>query len=223
MLKKCFLSPFFMPLFFILCWGGFAGVIYKYHASDILLFTKEGGFVEDVAHIGYVILIACLIYFCNDYKDKIRSWGIYLFLAMCCFLREFGLHRHLSKTDTTPFKSRFFLNPNNPVGEKIVFGLFLLIILGVVIYLGVKYSKHLVKSFFELNTVTWSIATMCVIGVVSKYIDRFPANYRKANGGVGLSDDVYKIFQLVEETSEMFIPYIAVLILCQYHLKRNEV
>ena len=221
MLKKCFLSPFFVPLSFLVLWGSFVGLVYNLYGSDILYFTKEGRIIEDTSHLGYVLLMAVLIYFCNDYKDKIRSWGIYLFLTMCAFLREEGIHRFLSKTDSTPFKSRFFLNPNNPIGEKIIFGLFLIIIASVVVYLGVKYSKHLVTSFFKLNPITWSIATMCTIGVVSKYIDRFPANYRKAHGGVALSEETYAIFQLVEESSEMFLPYIAILILFQYHFKNK--
>ena len=61
---------------------------------------------------------------------------------------------------------------------------------------------------------------MCTVGVLSKIIDRFPANYRKAHGEP-LSDDVFAILQLVEESSEMFLPYIAVLILMQYHLKNK--
>ena len=220
MLKKIFLSPFFVPASFLLVWGAFVVFVCNFYADDILTFTKEGRIIEDTSHFGYVVLMGVLIYFCNDYKDKIRSWGIYLFLTMCCFLREEGIHHYLSKTDTTPFKSRFFLNPNNPIGEKIIFGTFLIIIASVVVYLGVKYAKHLVLSFFKFNPITWSIATMCTVGVLSKIIDRFPANYRKAHGEP-LSDDVFAILQLVEESSEMFLPYIAVLILMQYHLENK--
>lgn len=219
MFKKIFLSPFFTPLFFLIAWGGFASFVYFYYGENISSFTKEGKIIEDTSHLGYVVLLAVLLWYCDDFKDKIKSWGMYLFLTMCAFLREEGIHHYLSKTDTTPFKSRFFLNPNNPIGEKIIFGLFLIIIAGAVVYLGVKYSKHLVQSFFKLNAITWSIATMCTVGVVSKFIDRFPANYRKAHGGVALNDDVLSLLLLIEESSEMFLPYLAVLIVVQYHLK----
>lgn len=110
---------------------------------------------------------------CDDYKDRIRTWGIFLFLAICALLREEGIQHHLSRTDTTPFKSRFFLNPNNPLSEKIVFGLVLLVVAGAVAYLAVKYSKHLVQSFFKFNPVTWSIAVLCTVGVCAKIVDRF--------------------------------------------------
>ena len=224
MIKKIFLSPFFVPVFFVVLWAMFVcNAIFMHEGNDaILAVTKEGGIIEDISHVGYIFLIALLLLVSNDYRDKIRSWGIYLFLAICAFLREEGIHHHLSKTDTTPFKSRFFLNPNNALSEKIVFGIFLLVILCVVIYLAHKYAKHLVKSFLKLDTISWSIAVMCTIGVVSKYIDRFPANWRKAHGGVELSDDVYTMFQLVEESMEMFLPYIACLILIQYHYLHGE-
>ena len=216
MFKKIFLSPFFMPLFFILAWGLFAGNIYMGYTNDILKFTKEGGLIEDFSHIGYVLLLGLLLMVCDDYKDRIKSWGMFLFLAMCAFLREEGIHRHLSRTDSTPFKSRFFLNPNNPWGEKVIFGLFLLIILGAVLYLAYKYAKPLIKGFFKLDIMSWSIATLCGVGLIGKFIDRYPANFRKANGAP-LPDDIYAIFQLVEESSEMFLPYMAILILVQYH------
>ncbi len=221
MFRKIFLSPFFMPISFFVLWLSFIGIIYFGFESDVLTFTKEGGVIEYVSHTGYIILIAVLLWTCDDYQDKIKSWGIYLFLAICCFLREGGIQHHLSKTDTTPFKSRFFLNPNNPIGEKIVFGAVLLLILGVVLYLAIKYSKHLVSSFFKLNTLTWSIAVLCVVGVAAKIIDRFPSNWRKAHDGVPLSDEIFMICQLLEESSEMFLPYLATAILWQYHLLKK--
>lgn len=222
MLKRTFLSPFFMPVAFLVLWLSFIGIIWFCFPQDALRVTEEGEFIEYLSHFGYVLLIAVLLWVCSDYQDNIKSWGIYLFLAICCFLREGGIQHHLSKTDTTPFKSRFFLNPNNPLGEKIVFGAVLLLIFGVILYLAVKYSKYLVLSFFKLDTVSWSVAVLCTVGFCAKIVDRFPSNWRKAHGGVPLSDDIYTICQLVEESSEMFLPYIAVVILCQYHLLKKN-
>lgn len=223
MFKKVFLSPFFAPVVFFVLWISFMGGIYFCYPQDVLRFTKEGEMIEVVSHFGYVVLIAVLLWGSDDFKDKIRVWGIYLFLTICCFLREEGIQHHLSSTDTTPFKSRFFLNPNNPLSEKIVFGAVLLVIAGVVLYLALKYSKHLILSFFKLDTITWSIAVLCSTGVFAKVVDRYPSNWRKAHNGIELDEDIYAVFQLLEESSEMFLPYVAVLILCQYHLmKKNQ-
>lgn len=221
MFKKFFVSPFFVMTAFLGPWLSFMGVVYFCFPANMLHLTEEGALIEVISHFGYVVLIAVLLMVSDDFQDKIKTWGIYLFLAMCCFLREGGIQHHLSKTDTTPFKSRFFLNPNNPLSEKIVFGAVLLVILGAVLYLAYKYAKFLVVSFFKFNTVSWSVAVLCTTGVFAKLIDRYPSNYRKAHGGVPLSDGVYAVFQLLEESSEMFLPYLAALILWQYHVLKK--
>ena len=163
-------------------------------------------------------MLAAMMYFARDYSDKITSWGIYLFLGMCAFLREAGIQHHLSKTDTTPFKSRFFLNPNNPWGEKIVFGLVLIVIFAAIIYLAVKYTKFLISSFFKLNTVTWSTAVLCTVLVCAKFADRFPSNWKKAHDNVPLPVNQFETWALLEEGSEMFLPYLVIVIMWQYHL-----
>lgn len=220
-MKKVFMLPYFVPVVVSVVWAVFMAAAYRFFPADFLKLTEEGALIETVTHAGYVVLIAVLLMVCQDYKDKVMTWGMFLFLAMCAFLREQGIQHHLSRTDTTPFKSRFFLNPNNPLGEKIVFGLVLLIVAGAVLYLAVKYTKHLIVSFFKFNTVTWSVAVLCTIGVFTKIIDRYPSNYRKAHG-YALSDDVYAWFQMIEESGEMLLPYIAALALVQYHFAQRD-
>ena len=95
-------------------------------------------------------------------------------------------------------------------------------VLAAVLYIAFKYAKHLVVSFFKLDAITWSIATLCFVGVVGKIVDRYPSNYRKAHDNVPLPDNIYTFLQIVEESSEMFLPYLAILILWQYHLKIKE-
>lgn len=220
-MKKVFMLPYFALIAVLVVWVGFIATVYRFFPEDFLYLTEDGALIETITHSGYVVLIAVLLMVCQDYKDKIMTWGTFLFLAMCAFLREQGIQHHLSRTDTTPFKSRFFLNPNNPLGEKIVFGLVLLIVASAVLYLAVKYAKHLIVSFFKFNTVTWSVALLCTIGVFTKIVDRFPSNYKKAHG-YALPDDVYAWFQMIEESGEMFLPFIAVLALVQYHFAQRD-
>ena len=218
MLTKSFLSPFFAPLIFLLLWLGVVSGIYGFVAEDdILQQTVDGKLIDIVAKCGYLLLLVVLFMFADDYKDKMRSWGLYIFFTLICFLRESGIQHHLSATDTTPFKSRFFLNPENPLYEKVIYGIILLLILFGVLYLARKYAKHLIRSFLKFDTVAWSIATLCTTGIASKVIDRFPANYHDINGG-RLSENVYIFLQVLEETGEMFLPYLAMLALWQYHL-----
>ena len=219
MFKRIFLSPFFMPITFMVLWFALMGGI-CFFADDILLQTKDGKLVDVLAKMGYLLLIAALFFFADDFKDKTRSWGMYIFLTMTCFLRESGIQHHLSTTDTTPFKSRFFLNPNNPLYEKLIFGFILLMVAGCVIYLAIKYAKYLVRSFCRFDTISWSVAVLCTVGVVMKIIDRFPANY-KHTYHMPLSDDAYAVCQLLEESGEMFLPYIGLAILFQYRFFRR--
>lgn len=220
-MKKIFMSPLFMPIVFMIVWLSFMVGVYYLYPNDVLNITEEGGVVEDITHFGYVVLIAVLLMCSDTFADRVKTWATMFFLAMCAFLREQGIQHHLSQTDTTPFKSRFFLNPNNPISEKIIFGTVLLIVAGAVIYLAIKYSKHLVRSFFQFNPVTWSIAVLCTVGVCAKLVDRFPSNWKKAHNGVPLPEQTYAICQLLEESSEMFLLYIAVGALYQFKLQKQ--
>ena len=217
-MKKIFLSPFFTPIAFTALWVTLITVVLCFFPEQKFLITQEGQILEIFTNIGYVLMLAAMMYFARDYSDKITSWGIYLFLGMCAFLREAGIQHHLSKTDTTPFKSRFFLNPNNPWGEKIVFGLVLIVIFAAIIYLAVKYTKFLISSFFKLNTVTWSTAVLCTVLVCAKFADRFPSNWKKAHDNVSLPVNQFETWALLEESSEMFLPYLVIVIMWQYHL-----
>lgn len=221
-MKKLFLSPFFTPVVFLVLWGAFLAVVLTYFPEQKFKITEDGEIIEFITNIGYVLMIGSMLYLSKDYTDKMTSWGIYLFLGLAAFLREAGIQHHLSRTDSTPFKLKFFFNPNNPIQEKIVFGAVLALIFGVLIYLAVKYAKHLVVSFFKLNTVTWSTAVLCTTLVFAKFADRFPSHWRKAHDGVLLPRDQIEIWSLLEESSEMFLPYLVVIILAQYHLLKTE-
>ncbi len=221
-MKKIFLSPLFSPIIFCLCWSALLSIILIYYPEQKYQLTFDGQIIDILTNIGYMLMLAALLYFSKDYTDKITSWGIYLFLSITAFLREAGIQHHLSKTDTTPFKSRFFLKPENPIGEKIVFGLLLIIIFGAIAYLLIKYSKHLIISFFKLNTVTWTIAVFCSVLVFSKFADRFPGNWRDAHNDISLPKSHIEIWSLLEESVEIFIPYLVIIALAQYHLIKNN-
>ena len=104
-MKKLFLSPFFAPICFALCWGVLLAIILIYFPEQKYQLTFDGQIIDILTNIGYMSMLAALLYFSKDYTDKITSWGIYLFLGMTAYLREAGIQHHLSKTDTTFIKS----------------------------------------------------------------------------------------------------------------------
>ena len=68
-----------------------------------------------------------------------------------------------------------------------------------------------------MNPITWSIATLCSVGVLGKFIDRFPSNY-KHSVGVALPEQLRLNLQVMEETSGILLPLIAAFIIFQYWL-----
>lgn len=223
-MKKMFLSSFFSPLFFLFSWGAFVAVVFKFFPEKKFEITKDGQIIDIVTYCSYALLISSLFFFYRDYKGRSAKtdWLIYLLLSICALLREAGIQHHLTTSDSTPFKSRFFLNPNNPLSEKFIFGGVLLIVFGMLAYLAIKYAKRLIVSFFKMDTVTWSVAVLCCIGVFAKFADRFPANWRKAHNGALLARDQIEIWSLLEESCEVFLPIMAFIILWQYHLILKE-
>ena len=220
-MKKAFLSPFFSPVLYTVLWSALLAVVLIFFPAQKFEITTDGQIIDILTYLGYILMIGCFVYLIKDFKGKIFEWGIYFMLSVAALLREAGIQHHLTHTDTTPFKSRFFLNPNNPVAEKILYGGVLRIIFGALIYLAIKYAKHLVCSFFKLNTLTWSIATFCTVLVFAKFADRFPSHWRHMHNDY-VSDAFIDIWSLLEESSEMFLPYLVIIALWQYHILRKK-
>lgn len=217
-MKKCFLSPLFSPLFYLISWAILLTIVFVFFPQKKFEITTDGQIIDIITYLGYGLMLITMLYFRKDFKNKMVEWTIYFVLGISALLREGGIQHHLTNSDTTPFKSRFFLNPDNPMSEKIIFGLVLLVIFGALLYIAIKYTKHLIVSFFEFNTITWSIATFCSVLVFAKFADRFPSHYRHMQNLNDLPQSFIDIWSLLEESSEMFLPYLVVIIFCQYHL-----
>ena len=145
-MKKIFLSPFFTPIAFTALWVTLITVVLCFFPEQKFLITQEGQILEIFTNIGYVLMLAAII------------------------------------------------------------------------YLAVKYTKFLISSFFKLNTVTWSTAVLCTVLVCAKFADRFPSNWKKAHDNVPLPVNQFETWALLEESSEMFLPYLVIVIMWQYHL-----
>jgi len=217
-MKKIFTSPFFAPTVFTVLWTSLIFVVLFFYPSQKFAITTDGEILDIITNVGYILMIATMLMLASDYREKTTTWGIFLFLGIAAFLREAGIQHHLSKTDTTPFKSRFFLNPDNPVSEKIVFGLILLIIFGALAYLAIKYTKHLITSFFKLNPITWTTAVFCVVLLCAKFADRYPSNWRSQHDKISLPREQIEFWSLMEESLEMFLPYLVIAAMLQYHI-----
>lgn len=71
-----------------------------------------------------------------------------------------------------------------------------------------------------MDTVTWSVATLCVFLVGSKILDRVDYNYRKYTGEMLPYETLYNL-EVLEETAEFLLPVIVIIILRQYRAKKR--
>lgn len=183
-LPEWFYHPLFAPILLIVL------AIFPL-ATWLLLPLETAEFVADrvIDHDGFVAVTYCLVmwvlYKCrpkdNTLKENISFW-IFEILTLCAMLREFGIQHMLTKTDSTAFKIRFFLNPNNPIGEKVLAGLILLVVFGMGIFLMIRYTRFLIQQFFRFQTLAWTTATFCFCVLLAKFFDRFPDNYKRFTG-----------------------------------------
>ena len=218
-MKNYLTLPFFTPVLALCTWLLFAGVILLFFPQMVPSITDDGQAIDLITIGLYVIMFLTFMKFFKDFKQekKFTDYFIFLFLAAAALLRELGIQHWLASKDTTAFKMRFYTNPNNPLSEKIIAILITLVLIIALGYLAIKYGKHLFTSFFKKNTMTWSIATLCVIGIAGKVIDRIPGNYRKWTG-TPLNEHLAGIMEVWEETSEALLPLITIIILWQYHI-----
>ncbi len=215
------LAPFLTVSFLLLC--GIIGIACS--PTDVGGFYENDGGLETITYAGYAVGFVTAVLFCKDYikTSKQTSYGLFLFLWLTALLREMGAQHWLTSTDTTAIKLRFFTNPNNPLSEKIVAGTLVLLVVGIIIKLLIEYTPKIIRGFFQLNPLYWTICTFGTIGLVSKFMDRFPSNYYKATGEYldALTNAWFKLF---EEGGEATLPLLFALGFIQFHfLYRQQI
>lgn len=178
--------------------------------------------VEPLTYCCYAFAFGVMISHLELYKTKLEKLhcSLFIMLFICALLREMGIQHWLATKDTTAFKLRFFSNPNNPISEKIVAGLILVVVISVVIYLLIYYIPKTIKGFFKMNPLSWSIVTLGGVGIVGKTIDRLPANLRGA--GYNLEPIWIAWLKLFEETSEFCLPLICAVAVFQFAFARKQ-
>lgn len=220
-MKKYFLSPLFAPVTAILLMFVLGVMAVFSRVNGIYTFFDDGYFCDTVTYTLYLALFFALLLFYGDFKGKRLTWGILLFLDIAAVLREAGIQHWLTTTDSTAIKLRFFTNPKNPIHEKIVAGLLVLIVISAVLYLIWKYAPKIWRGFWNKEPMYWSICTLCGMGIISKIADRFHGNWMKYTGEA-LSPQAYFFSIMIEETSEATLPLMALIALMQWHLIKDD-
>ena len=219
-MKKYFLTPLFAPLATLFFLTIFAFL-------SIVIFNGDMSFFEDNHVCGistytfYGLALFTLIFCAKDFKDKKTEFFVFLFLLVAALFREMGIQHWLTKTDSTAFKLRFFTNPNNPISEKIISASILLVVSFCVLYLIFKYTPKIWRGFWHKETVYWTICSLCAMGILSKFADRLPGNYRKSTGEE-LDAGIALFVKIIEECGEAILPVLVIIALLQFHFIRKK-
>ena len=221
--KNLFLSPFFATIFIVAAMVVYYVVCYIFRANFGVFDIEEIGATEIITYLFYGfaggVLLCCAGDFLNSPRSK--TYFALVFLWFVALLREMGIQHWLTTHDTVVTKSRFFLNPDNPLHEKIIAGLLMLIVLAVCLWLFIKYFKRLVCGLLKLQALCWTVVTTGVFGVLTQIIDRFPANYAK-NVGTALMEPTLFALKIFEEGGESLLPLLFALALIQSHFSLKD-
>ena len=215
---KLILNPLTAGIISVISLLVFKGIEYVFYPDDPLFFYEANHGLEYITYGLYAVAGLTAVSFWRDFikTDKQSTWIVLMGLWLAAFLREMGIQHWLTRHDTTAIKLRFFTNPNNPLHEKIISCVLVLAVLGMAGWLLIKYFKQMIRGFFHLSPLYWSIATFGGMGLISQICDRFPSNYFKATG-LRLDSDTTIWLKLFEEGGEACLPIIFALAFIQYH------
>lgn len=119
----------------------------------------------------------------------------------------------------TPFKMRFLTNAGAPLAAKAVVVFYFGAFFGVFAALLAYFFPKLVRGFFALHPVAWTMCCFGTSGVMVQLCDRMPAWIRHARGLSKSNevDSISSLFTALEEGGEMMIALFALLAICQAH------
>ena len=181
-----------------------AGIVLGFRESveDILL--TESGLIERDSAVGY---FACALYMvARGGSEFIRTRGYFVVLVTLFGCRELDFDKAF--TTIGILKSRFFVSPDVPLGEK--FAGF--IVISILIWSVYKIlSQHFVSFLSDLRERTpeaIGVAIVFFLLAFSKSIDGLPRKLQPL--GIEVSAETSAFFGALEEVLELGIPvYIA--------------
>lgn len=217
MMKKLLFNPLCAGLVALLSLAIFKGLDVLFYPHQGLLFYEANQGLEKITYTLYVgaVLVALSYRGLFLKTNKQSTYFGLLFLWLAALLREMGIQHWLTSHDTTAIKLRFFTNPNNPLHEKIISGLLVIVVVGTALWLFAKYLPKIWKGFWKLNPLYWTVVTFGGILIVSQFCDRFPSKYFKATHE-HLSPVVLEWLKLFEEGGEACLPILFALGFIQY-------
>ncbi len=196
-------------------------------------FDADGHSFFETITLPFYALIVPLVWLCCPFTGSTRRKTLLCAAVSCvaamAVVKELDLHLAaitaiypdvVAHFKGTPFKMRFLTSSFVPFGAKLVALAYFVLFFGVFAVLLAYFFKRLVKGFFKLHPVAWTMCCFGASGVMVAVADRLPAWYRHMNG---LSKDAIvagpfgSFCTAFEEGGEMMIAAFALLAILQAH------
>lgn len=175
---------------------------FRESVEDVLL--SESGLIERASAIGY---FACALFMLlKGGAEFVRTRGYFIVLVTLFGCRELDFDKAF--TTIGILKSRFFVSPDVPAGEKVAG----FIVVAILIWAVYKIlSQHFAGFLSDLRNKTPEAVGVTIVFFLlafSKSIDGLPRKLQPL--GIDVSADISAFFGWVEEVLELGIPiYIA--------------
>jgi hypothetical protein len=196
-------------------------------------FDADGRSFFETLTIPFYALIVPAVWLCCPFsgsaKRKMLLCAGVSCVAVMAIVKQLDIHLSVLQSiypdvvanfKGTPFKMRFLTRGGIPFGAKLVVVSYFVLFFGVFAAMLAYYFPKLVKGFFRLHPVAWSMAFFGISGVTVQVCDRLPAWYRHAKG-IAKSEILGSSFQsfctAFEEGGEMMIAAFALVAILQAH------
>ncbi len=212
-------TPSFIPKVLCVALGLVAiNILFALLPPEVTLgYIREGGVVELLSAAGYFIGASILVYF--SLKKEIASSYSTGFLVLLLGLRELDFHDRF--TTMGIFKTKFYVSPIVPIGEKIFITILVLCLLGFIFWYLKKHGSSFIS---QLKKGTAHVVlTLCGIG--SMFLSKFLDSYSELIENILILMNENPAFQsqILEETLELAIPVFFIQAIFSYRKYFNKV
>lgn len=166
--------------------------------TDLLI--KEGGIIETLSALGYFLIAGYLIY--KGGLAFLRTRGYFVLLVLLFGMRELDMDKQF--TTMGIFKSRLYLNPDMPLGDKLLGVAVILLLFWILFKLFRNHGRAFLKGLRNGNAESIGAGIAMALIAVSKTLDGLPRKLESLGfaGGRALT---YQ-FSVLEEVLEFGIP-----------------
>ena len=194
-----------------------------------ITFDNKGQSPVELMTLPLFALIVPLAWLCppngGGWKRQCGWSALWSVLGVMAIIRETDIHKMLfaeiwpdvvATFQGTVFKMRFLKAGNVPLMPKLFVLAFFIVFFVAVLLPLVRYIVPLIKGFFRLEPVAWTMAFFGGVSVMVLTVDRLPANLRHA--GIAASDSLLALLKAFEEGGEAMMALLALLAILQSHL-----